>query len=363
MAIVLFLAILAVLILSHEFGHFLVAKRAGIRVDEFGFGFPPRLWSWRWGETVYSLNLLPFGGFVKIFGEDSEETALLDPATRARSFSAASRITQAGVLLAGVAANFILAWLLIAVGFSLGLPVSESTLAGERLDNPRLIITAVLDESPAAAAGLVPGDVITRLKAGSEVLDQPAVVATQEFIRTHAAAPLTLSIIRNGVATTTTVQARPETAPTIGVGLDRVGVLIMPWWQALGHGAVFTAELTAATAQSLGGLVWGALHGHSVLGSIVGPVGLAGIVADTSQLGLVYLLSLIAFISINLAVVNLIPFPALDGGRLLFLIIETVKGSPLRPAVTGMVNLIGFGILILLMLLITYSDLVRLWFN
>lgn len=366
MSILLFFVVLGVLILSHEFGHFIVAKRSGIRVDEFGFGFPPRLFGVKKGETTYSLNLLPFGGFVKIFGENPDEKST-NGVSASRSLTSKSKLTQAAVLGAGVVCNLLLAWLLISSGFMVGMPVSTSS--GLKVTSEaRLLITAVSSGSPAEQARLKSGDEIVSLAAtrgGSLKTLSPENV--QQFVVAHGAETLTLTYRRAGQDEPRAVTLKPvsglvEGRPAIGISMDRVAFAKLPFLSALFHGAELTARLTLATALGLWQLIVAVFAGQNVLGNITGPVGLVGLVADAAGLGFVYLLSFTAFISINLAVLNLLPFPALDGGRLLFLLLEKIKGSPIRPRIANALNLAGFGLLLLLMAVVTYGDIRRLLF-
>ena len=152
MTVLLFLLILLVLILVHEFGHFLTAKWAGIRVDEFGVGFPPRLWGTKRGETLYSVNALPLGGFVKIFGEDPDQASLEGPDS-ARSFVHKPKLIQSALLVPGGGCNILLAWLLLSLGFMLGMPTALHNARGYELSQVRLTTTSVLSNSPAEQAG------------------------------------------------------------------------------------------------------------------------------------------------------------------------------------------------------------------
>jgi regulator of sigma E protease len=364
MTIVIFLIILAVLILSHELGHFLIAKWAGIRVDEFGLGFPPRAVSFKRGETIYSLNWIPFGGFVRIFGESLDEESLTGPDS-ARSMANKPRLVQAAVLVAGVSFNIILAWLLISVGFMYGLPTSAGQ-SGTVVENARLMVTSVLPDSPAATAGLKPGDIIVGIDSERVILKPVTVESVQQFLGSHDNKQVNLSYVRGSeLATTTAVVPTAgvvEGKPAIGISMDMVGTLKLPPHRALWQGIIFTGQLTKATAIGLANFFSGLFRGQEgILASVTGPVGLVGLVGDANELGFVYLLSFTAIISINLAVLNLIPFPALDGGRLLFLTIEAVKGSRLKPQVANTMNVIGFMLLIGLMLVITFSDIARLF--
>ncbi len=365
MSILLFLIILVVLILVHEFGHFIVAKAAGIRVDEFGIGFPPRLFGRRVGETLYSLNALPLGGFVKIFGEDAEDKAVSGP-DRERSFVSKPRLTQAAVLVAGVAGNILLAWLLLSIGFMVGMPTAIEDAQGQKLENIRLITTGVLPGSPAEQAGFKPGDAMLRLEVGNELVAPETAEDVSRFIAAHPKSEVRASVQRSGEEISFVVQPKegilpgaPET-PAIGVALGQIGDLRLLPGSALIKGAAETWRLLTATATGIYHFLTQILAGGGALSAVTGPVGIVSLVRDAAGLGFVYLLSFTALISINLAVINLLPFPSLDGGRLLFVIIEALKGSAIRPVVTQTANTIGFALLILLMLAVTYHDILKL---
>ncbi len=372
MSIIIFIVILGILIFSHELGHFLAAKKVGARVDEFGLGFPPRVWGVKRGETIYSINWLPFGGFVKIFGENPEEgSADVRPVQdESRSLAHKPKYQQAIVLVAGVTFNVLLAWLLIAIGFAtVGLPTSEGEIGDKYpIQNPALMITAVLPHSPADAAGLKAGDKILSIGSddGVEILNEPSANQVREFIA-NSPKEIALEIARG----TEVIQivSKPVAGliadepgkQAIGVGLERVGLLRLPLPAAIGEGGRATVNMVVSTALNFWELLTQAFRGErTLLTQVAGPVGLAGLVGDASRLGFGYLLNFMALISINLAILNLIPFPALDGGRLLFLLIEKVKGSPITPKVANAFNVVGFALLIILMLAVTYQDIVRL---
>jgi len=363
MSILLFIIILAVLILAHEFGHFIIAKRSGIRVDEFGIGFPPKIFGKKIGETEYSLNLLPIGGFVKIFGETPDEESSNGPDAK-RSFINKPKYIQAAVLFAGVFFNVLLAWFLISAGFMIGLPTPvDATPEGRPLQNINLVITEILPDSPAQNSGLQVGDKILSLKAGENGIILPSPEATQEFIATRTGEDITVAIQR-GKQSAEDFIIRPIEGiierPAIGIAMDEIGILKLPFYLAFWEGAKLTIMLTEATFFGLTGFLGDIFTGNADLSAVAGPVGIVGIVGDASGFGFIYLLSLTALISINLAIINLIPFPALDGGRLLFLLIETIKGSPIKPSIANATNAIGFALLILLMVVITYSDIVKI---
>ncbi|MBI1975784.1 MAG: site-2 protease family protein [Candidatus Vogelbacteria bacterium] len=366
MSILLFFIILVVLIVSHEFGHFIVAKFAGIRVDEFGLGFPPRIAGIRKGDTLYSINWLPFGGFVRIYGEDGVEIVETS-ALQAHSFAHKPKWVQAAVIAAGVSFNLLLAWVLISVGLVSGFPTPVAGApSGAAIEDVRLLVTSVEPESPAGRVGLKTGDSLVFLATAIDVLQgtplQPEGV--QDFIARHGAESITIGY-RRGDGEPRTVNAIPETgifgdSPAIGISMDVIGIATLPIHRALIEGVRVTGSLTLGTARALGVFAKGIFTGDSSFSSITGPVGIIGIVGDASEIGFIYLLGLTALISINLAIINLVPFPALDGGRLLFLVAEKLKGSPINPRTVAGLNTAGFVALLFFMAVITYLDILKL---
>lgn len=362
MTIIIFIIVLGILVFVHELGHFLVAKKAGIRVDEFGIGFPPRIAGIKRGETVYSINLIPFGGFVKIFGEQITEEAITGPDSE-RSFIHKSRSWQAAVLVAGVFFNMLFAWLLISLGFIIGLPTPIDHESFGEVKDAHLVITNIVPESPAADAGIKPGDVVTKIVAGEiEFLPSGAHEASR-FIEEHQEMPLEFSFLRGEEVLTVTVEPEEgiiEGRRAVGVMMDMIGTLKLNPYLALIEGARTTANLTAAISLGLVDFIGQIVTGRADFAQVAGPIGIAGLVGDASRLGIVYLLSFVAFISIHLAIINLVPFPALDGGRLLFVAIEGLTKKKIPPKVFNWVNAIGFALLLLLMLVVTYQDILRL---
>ena len=364
MTVIVFLIVLAILVFVHELGHFLVAKAFGIRVDEFGLGFPPRLLSFTRRETRYSLNAIPFGGFVKIFGENPDEESLTGPDSP-RSLVNKSKWVQAAVLFAGVFFNIVFAWLIISGGLMSGLRLSADNVPANAIviEAPRVIVTSVAPDSPADTVGLKTADALLFLTANNEGLQNFSVEQIQDFIVRHGEEEITF-LIRRGTENLTLyitpIQGIVSDRPAIGISMDAVGTFKLPFFSALIEGAKFTASLLKAITVGLGTFIYSAITGQADLSQVTGPVGIAGMVGEASRLGFVYLLSFTAFISLNLAVINLIPIPALDGGRLLFVLIESIKGSPIKPKVANTLNAIGFALLLLLMLVVTYQDIFRI---
>ncbi|MFA6535899.1 MAG: RIP metalloprotease RseP [Candidatus Paceibacterota bacterium] len=361
MSIIIFLIILAVLIFVHELGHFLIAKKSGIRVDEFAIGFPPKIFAWQRGETKYTINLIPFGGFVKIFGENPDDESISGPDS-ARSFVNKNRGIQAGVLIAGILFNLLFAWILISGSLSLGLNTSVSGYEKYSPD-AKVLVVSVLPNSPAFRAGLQAGDKIENLSIGANQLSKLTVADTQNFIFNSNGTPIKIAATRGMEKLDLTVLPEAGIVPdkmAIGVSLDLVGTLRLPIHRAIYEGAKITASLTKETAIGLAKFVYQIFAGSADFSQVAGPVGIVGLVGGAAKSGLSYLLTFTAFISINLAVINLVPFPALDGGRLLFVAIEAIRRKNINPKIANIVNGIGFAILILLMILVTYHDIAKL---
>ncbi len=365
MSILLFIIILGILVVSHEFGHFIVAKLFGMRVDEFGFGFPPRLFGYKWKGTLYSINAIPFGGFVRIYGEDALEHSSLE-ARPHDSFTAKPRWQQGAVIVAGVFFNLLLAWGLISLGYGIGLPLPLSEApAGSTIENTKTVVTYVEPGSPAEKAGLRGGDEIVALSgAPDRMLSKNTPEAIQQFIAATGGRELTFTYRRGESlpreAHLVPVEGIVPDKLAIGIGMDAIGTLRLGLFSSIVEGARTTAHLVWATGSALFGLVRSLFIGQANLSGVTGPVGLIGVVGDASALGFIYLLTLTAMISVNLAVMNLIPFPALDGGRLLFIIIEAVRGKEIRPHISQAWNAAGFFALLLLMAVLTYGDVLKL---
>ncbi|MEO6536155.1 MAG: M50 family metallopeptidase [Candidatus Paceibacterota bacterium] len=364
MTVLIFIIVLVVLILVHELGHFIVAKLSGMQVDEFGIGYPPRLYGKRFGETLYSVNALPFGGFVKIYGEDeTKEGVLASP----KAFSARPRILQALTLVAGIAMNLLLAYVLITVILYVGTPRALTPDEVALAPDAALTVADVLPGSPAALAGLVAGDTIRSVSLPEEVFKSVDPQAFLTFVASDTkGAPLQFSIERNHeekVVEVTPIKGvivgEPERL-ALGVSVAPVGTVPVSLLRAPIDGAIYTGEITKETAVGLMQFFWKAITLKADLSQVSGPVGIAGAVGSAYTQGFAQLLSIAAIISINLAIINLLPVPALDGGRLLFVIIETITRRPIPPTFAAAVNGVGFLLLILLMVVVTGHDILKL---
>lgn len=349
MSIILFVAVLAILILAHELGHFIVAKKSGIRVDEFGIGFPPRLFKIKKGETIYSVNLIPFGGFVKIHGEEGQEKQ--DP----RSFAAKPIGARALVIAAGVIFNVIFAWLVITVAYSTGMPSSVSAVpAGAEIKDSKIIILNIQNDSPAKEAGLKAGDQLLNFSSTDQVFN---------FIEENKGKEIEINYKRGNE--TFAIKAVPRINPpegqgALGIMMDEIGIVKIPWYRAIWEGLKITYQMTIAMAVTIFYFIAGAIKGLVGFDQILGPVGIVSATGTFAKMGFAYVLNFMAILSLNLAILNILPFPALDGGRLLFLLIEKIKGSPVSHKVTSITHGVGLIILLILMAAITYNDILRL---
>ncbi|MFA5098595.1 MAG: RIP metalloprotease RseP [Candidatus Paceibacterota bacterium] len=371
LGVIFVIIFLSVLILVHELGHFLTAKKFGLLVEEFGFGLPPRIWGKKIGETIYSINALPFGGFVKIYGEDKEDKlaenkeietisieeekveinngeiseeiiseTIITEKTPDRSFSSLFIWKRMVIIVAGVVMNFLFGWLVISIILSMGVPQS-------------VVISEIFKGAPAETAGLKVGDVILGMSANDFI----------KFTNDNKGKEITIKVERDGVEKE--IKATPRLNPpagegALGIGLLESGAPSQNFFAALWDGLKMSVEIVKLIFVALFNLIAGVFTGNKVsLEQVSGPVGIVKITAQASGLGLVYLLQLLALISFNLAVINIFPFPALDGGRLLFLFIEKIKGSPLPAKFENYANASGMALLLILMVLITIRDIVR----
>jgi regulator of sigma E protease len=337
LTVLLVLGILIFLIVAHELGHFFAAKIFKVKVEEFGVGYPPRAFTLgTWGGTEYTLNWLPFGGFVRLFGEHGE--------THTKgSFAAAPKYAQALILIAGV--------------------ITERG----QLTDAQLFVNTVVAGSPAAAAGLRTGDEITRIQdvtSGVVVDLTPAQVVT--FVSDRGGKPIELTYRREEAVSTVTlipahaVVEQSADRPAIGLGLVLVTDESLSYWQALKESGPRTWAALQDTVAGLWGLVRDAAAGEPNLKDIVGPVGLFDYVGNASRHGIGQVLALAGFISINLAVINLVPIPALDGGRLFLLGIETIIRRPPNKFAVQALNIFGVLLIVILMVTVTYNDIARL---
>ncbi len=351
--IIIFIGLLLVLVLAHEWGHFIAARRAGCRVEEFGFGFPPRIFSFTRGNTRYSLNLLPIGGFVKIEGEDMNNS---NPGPE--SFASKSANWRIIILAAGVAMNVVLAVVVLSIQGVIGVPTLATDENAATLTDHKTYILEIADGSPAAQAGLQTLDRIVSLNGTSD----PSISAVQEIVRSAGEATVTLEIERGGQHLTVQVNPRlnpPAGQGALGVSLAAAGLERSPWWQAPWIGLRRTGEMLLAIISQFSFIIGRLVSEGNLGGALTGPIGIAVYTNEAAQLGASYLLEFTALISLNLALINILPFPALDGGRIVFVVLEKILGRRLPGRIESIAHTAGFALLILLMLLITFRDVQR----
>jgi regulator of sigma E protease len=359
MTILIFLIVLSVLVLVHEWGHFVTAKRAGAKVEEFGFGFPPRLFAFKRNGVEFSFNLIPFGGFVKIFGE------LGDHPEEANSFSRLKLSQRAKVISAGVAMNMVLAFALLVFSSWWGRPeiITEENVAAAK--DIKIQIMEVAGGSPAEKAGLKIGDVILKVSAGGNSSGEFSEVSEfKNFINGALGQNVEITIKRGRQALNFTAVPRavhPNNEGPLGVALVKTGSVKMPWYLALWQGLKDTIGMTWLVVSSLFLFFKTLLWEGRLAGEVAGPIGIASMVGQAYFLGLGYLLNFVAVLSIHLAILNFLPFPALDGGRLVMLALEKIKGSPMNRKVEQAINAAGFAVLLALMVFITWKDIAKLF--
>ena len=356
LVLVVFLAVLSVLVLVHEIGHFVTARRLGCKVDEFGIGFPPRFFAWKSKKTdiEYSVNWIPLGGFVRIKGESGSHKDHND------SFSNKPIWKRFVILFAGVAMNFLLAAVLLSVGFMVGLPTAlDADLpSGAQVRDEALRIAYLMSEGPAEQAGVQIGDTVTSIN-GLTFNDEDE---AGDYIADNTDGIISMTVNRGEEYFTyelDPVYSDESGREVIGAGLMTTGLVSFPVHKALYHGFVIAAKYTAMICVALFEIARNLIFGQPIGMDLSGPVGIAVMTGQVAQLGLVYLLQFTAVLSINLAVINILPLPALDGGRLLFLLIEAIRRKPINERIEAIVHNSGFVMLMALIVLITYQDLLR----
>ena len=360
MSLLLFIIILVVLVWVHELGHLSAAKLLGIKVEEFNVGFPPRIVSFWWGETRYSLNWLLLGGYVSIYGETDDPEVAADP----RSFVSKPRPAQAAVIVAGIIFNILFAWLVLTGGYIHGLPSSVVHDGWGQVTDAKATVVTVLPGSPAAAAGIESGDTVIAVETAAAQAPAGADASTvHDFLTSHAADSIALRLMRQGVEKDFIVKAAEGVVAgrkALGVELDDVGTLALPPQLAVLQAAVVSKNILVAEASALGGLVKGYAEGQGSLSDVSGPIGIVSVGSQLVSQGFGSTVTIIALISINLALINILPIPGLDGGRLLFIVIESIIRRPLSRRLSTALTLAGMALIVLLMLIVSANDIAKL---
>lgn len=340
----------------HEFGHFALAKKFGVKVKEFGLGYPPRIFGKEIRGTLYSLNLIPFGAFVR-FPEESE------PQEEAK-FSQQPIYKRMIIALGGVASFWLIAAMLLGLVFFLGARLTIDDETKGNLVAPRVQVIAISAKSPAAIADLRPGDAILSLESNKEKKEVTKVKEVQEFTDRHLGQTVILSIERGKEIRTVSLMPRsapPEGEGPIGIALARTAIQRFPWYACLWQGISTTISLTGSIGigyfLALKNVFLGLPSGVEVMG----PVGIVHLVSQVGQLGLTYLAQFIALISIYMAIFNILPIPVADGGKVALLIIEVIRRKPIKPEIEQKLDAVFFVLLIALIALVTIKDIIKLF--
>ena len=351
-----FLVILTILVLIHELGHFLVARLVGVRVEEFGLGLPPRIWGKKFGDTIYSLNWLPIGGFVRLAGEDADpdDKAKVKGSKLKEFFWARSKKERSAILVAGVFMNFILA-----VAITMGLLVT-----GVQEPSGKIHVERVAPNSPAEKVGLKENDVI-RSVAVMPNTPKTTVIPSDliSFVKDNAGKEVVLIIERDGKISTIKVTPRTEVPPgegPLGVAISDLELHKYPISEAPGKALMITGSRVRDMVTSLGSTVWRLVTLRAPEADVAGPIGIAQVTGVAVKFGFRAVLEFASILSLNLAVLNILPIPALDGGRLMFVFLEKILGKKVRPAFERSTHQIGMLILLGLIVLVSINDILRL---
>ncbi len=362
-----FFIILSILVLIHELGHFLMARRIGVAVEEFGMGLPPRIVGKKIKGTLYSINWLPIGGFVKLAGEDEEEQSANSHQQSARLkadsrklkafFWARTKKERAAILLAGVTMNFFLAVAITSYLLTQGIQVPAGRVHVER----------IMTGSPAEKAGVIEKDIIgSVMYQASGNTQVKNIIAPKDLIETtkaHLGEEITLVIVRNGTPISLTIVPRresPKGEGPMGVAISDLELKTYPLYQIPFEAIRINLERAWAMLSSLGMTLWRLATLQSVAADVAGPIGIAQVTGQAVKFGFKAVLEFMSILSLNLAVLNVLPIPALDGGRLAFVFIEKIIGRKLRPAFERSTHQVGMLILFALIFLISINDILRI---
>ncbi|MCX6780606.1 MAG: RIP metalloprotease RseP [Candidatus Magasanikbacteria bacterium] len=348
-----FIGLLFVLVIAHEWGHFFMARRFGVRVFEFGFGFPPKIKGWMRRGTEYTANWIPLGGFVRLKGEDGSDTKDAD------SFAHKKVWQRLVILLAGVAMNFIVGYIIFVGVFAYGVEMPKGDAdAGAIFSNERVMVDAVLPDSPAVHAGMKAGDVIT-------AIDGTIIAHASEVppvIKKNAGAVVAVTFVRDGKTETIAIVPAKIAPDVVGIGVSVFDYAHVryPFPIVFVKAGQETLGISTLIFKTMGTIVGTLFHTGKLQEGVSGPVGIAVVTGQVAREGWIPFLQLMAMLSINLGVLNILPIPALDGGRALFVIIESVSRRKVRAELEGIIHTVGFVLLMLLVIAVTYRDIVGL---
>ncbi len=361
-----FFIILIILVISHELGHFLTSRIFKVDVEEFGFGFPPRIASFKKKNTVYSINLIPLGGFVKIKGEDGN--AIFGDKT---NFTNQKIWKRSLIVLAGVTFNILLSFIILSSLFFVGMPtlgdttdVNELVRNGATIKNKEIMITDIAKSSPAAEYIKKDDKIIGFGLPNSLMADIYTIKGFQSFVNNNKGKEIVLKVESNNKVSN--VSLIPRINPPVGegaMGITYTGAIIYTY--PFGRNFIEAGKYINKTIQvmfsSLGKAFLSIINLKTVSKDVAGPVGIASMSGKISKMGLPFFFAFMASLSINLAFMNLLPIPMLDGGKLFFLLIEKIKGSPLSRKIENYATIGGFVFLMTLVAIVTIKDIINLF--
>lgn len=340
----------------HEFGHFIFAKIFRVKVEEFGIGYPPRLIGKKFGETIYSLNLLPFGAFVKILGE-------MERNDDKRSFSSQSIPKRALIAFGGVLSFWLIAIVIFSIVFNIGVRIAVQD-SDTNLVSSEVQVSQIAPNSPAQVAGLKIGDAILKIQDQISEIKIDKVVEIQGFTETHLGQEITLTIERGKEILNFKITPRvspPEGEGPMGVALTRTATKKYPWYQAFPQGIQATGSATLIIMEGYKDAISKLFKGLPTGVQVMGPVGIFQLSTEAFQLGINYFFQFLGVISIYLAIFNMLPIPAADGGKLLFLGIEAVRKRPISQKLEQNITSVSFILLVIIAILVTIKDITRLF--
>lgn len=357
LTIIAFIFVIGILITVHEVGHFVAAKLSGIKVEEFSIGFPPRIMSFKRGETHYTIGALPLGGYVKMLGEDSLSK---DP----RAYGNQTPGKRFIVSIAGVLMNFVLAWLLLIIGFTAGMtPIATPSdrIPGGIAVKSQIYVVEVQKDSPASSAGLAAGDELVSGSANGETVIFKSPSDVSNFTKKNLNQEVLFNIKRQAETINKTIKISSNEEAPLGVGIQDQAVIRVPFYKAPYVALREIYAITAVMVSFLGSFFSQLFEAGKISDQVGGPVAIFNLSGAAARAGWMALLQFITMLSINLGLINILPFPALDGSRALFIVLEKIFGKKvLKENVENMVHTIGFFLLIALIIAITYKDIVRL---
>lgn len=363
LSIISFVAVLGLLVLVHELGHFIAAKVFGVRVEEFGFGYPPRLFGRKYKGTLYSFNWIPVGGFVKIEGVQGGDQVNTKASAAMTSFSVKPRWQRFLILGAGIVMNIVLAAVLFSLVLMIGARssiVPEQLPSNASVTNAAVTAVSVDENSVAYSNGLRADDSVIALNE-QPITRVAELRATLQTLPMDSSVTLHIRRANTEITIATKVIQLADGSNGLGAYFSDTGIVRLPFVSAIGYGFMQSGQMFIAIIVGFGHIVTQLFGGESVAGEISGPLGIAALTGQATKLGLVYVIQFAALLSVNLAVFNLLPIPALDGGRLAFLAVETIMRRPLNQKIEAIIHNVGFLVLLLVIMLVTIKDVINLF--